>query len=203
VSVTVRRQDNSKRWVFDATPTEDYQTSIEITDHPVEEGAKVSDHAEEDPLGVKLEGVVQARPPPTRFRPDLDNRVSRAISFFEDLSGTLVTLTSQELGTFEDMLLSAYPHTIDVTEGTVIQAKFKQVRIATAKTVRLPPKTPPPDKSSEFADGQDAGKKIADKVEEKAKEYADEAGDALKKGASDAKDYLIGESEEEKQDGWW
>jgi len=157
--VSVERQDNGERWTFDAVPTEDYKTSISTTSHPVEEGAKYTDHAEEDPKLIDLQGVVSENPKESAFRSNANRRTLKAVEFFEGLVGVRVRITSQDLGTFENLLLTGYPHKIDASGGTVIRASFEQIKVAESRQVDIPPEQPPEDKSPEISDEQELGKK--------------------------------------------
>lgn len=157
MSVSVIRQDGEGTWTFDACPIEDYSTEIDVTEHPIEDGSKVSDHAEEQPLEIEVEGYVSESPFSDDFKADVDNRVNEALSFFRGLSGKLLTITSQKLGSFSDCMLTGYPHQVNVSEGIVIRASFVQVIIAESERVELPPERPKPERASSVSDEQDVG----------------------------------------------
>lgn len=53
--------DEARRLVIvklDATTSEEYQDTVTITDHPVEQGANVVDHARDEPERITVEGLV-------------------------------------------------------------------------------------------------------------------------------------------------
>ncbi len=49
---------------LDATQSEEHEDTLTITDHPVERGANVVDHAREEPTRFTLEGIVSSIPNP-------------------------------------------------------------------------------------------------------------------------------------------
>jgi hypothetical protein len=49
---------------LDATQSETHEDTLTITDHAVEEGANVADHAREEPTRLSIEGVVSSLPNP-------------------------------------------------------------------------------------------------------------------------------------------
>lgn len=163
---SVIRQDGRGTWTFDATETEDFDPQIEVTDHPIEDGSTVSDHANAKPLTIRLPGLVTETPFADGFKATAPNRVKKAVEFFRALEGKLVTVVSQKLGSFENCLLTGYPHTVTVREGVVLQCGFKQITVAQSEQVELPPERIAPKHEASVADEQDVGRQATSEEEE-------------------------------------
>ncbi len=77
---------------FDATTSEDPTDAITITDHPVEEGTNVVDHARPDPERITLEGIITDTPHHGNLGDD-DNYTDQPLSLSVDIMGPPGTQT--------------------------------------------------------------------------------------------------------------
>ena len=137
---------------LDASLKEDHDLEVDVTDHPVETGASVSDHARPKPREVTIEGVVsntplstlQARQAQTAEgtsilstagQPAVRGKPGWAESAFATLEALwtvpkLITIVTG-LKTYDNMLLTSLKVPRDDKTGDVLKftAKFKQVRL--------------------------------------------------------------------------
>lgn len=146
----------------DATLSELHTTEVELTDHPVETGANVVDHARRKPDGVQIEGIVSNTPlgltPKPFFRydedtpqgrpffevlndPDLDpTRAETAFAQLQALAdGTPITIRTT-LREYTDMVLESLsvPRSVQLGNAVQFTAKFRQVRFVSSRTVVTP-----------------------------------------------------------------
>lgn len=78
-------EDSGKLVVFqfDATTSEDPTDAVTITDHPVEQGANIVDHARDEPERITLEGIVTNTPHQGNLTDEDDFEVSALALSFE------------------------------------------------------------------------------------------------------------------------
>jgi hypothetical protein len=140
--------------VLDASVKEEHISEVDVTDHPVEQGAAVSDHARPKPEELTIEGVVSNTP--------LSNLQTSRATTFEGVSFTsnaasqsvrgmpgnaesayaqlralrdkpiLITVVTA-LRTYDNLIMTSLKVPRDKDTGDVLkfEAKFKQVRIVT------------------------------------------------------------------------
>lgn len=141
MSVTLTRP-NGDTLTFDASPRQSWQPSVAITDHPIEDGSTVSDHAQIQPRRLAITGVVSETPLGEDGGP---LRVEDAVRFLNEAGegGELLTVETR-LGSSTNWLLESWPHDVTVLRGLVFELSLKQVSIATAETITLPREVPRP-----------------------------------------------------------
>jgi hypothetical protein len=145
--------------VLDATLSEVHSVDVEVTDHPVETGANVVDHARRKPDVVQLEGVISNTPlglqpkPLLRFDPDTpqgqsffdvldgpDANPTRAETAYQQLQGladgTPVTIRTT-LREYTNMVLESLsvPRSAQTGDSVQFTARFRQVRFVSSQTV--------------------------------------------------------------------
>lgn len=123
---------------FDAVTRITYSPSVTVTDHPVEDGSVVSDHAQRQPLLVSLNAIVSASPFASVASSGGAERLRAALAFLDAIAEERVSLVDDRLGTFDNLQITRWPHTVDALLRLELPIEFKQVRIATAGTVTLP-----------------------------------------------------------------
>src|SRR5687767_2718651 len=69
---------------FDVVPSQLHEDILEITSHPVEQGAAMVDHAREQPTRLMLEGFVSSVPNRRIDEDASDTQVEMAVSGFTD-----------------------------------------------------------------------------------------------------------------------
>jgi hypothetical protein len=140
--------------VLDASIKEEHIAEVEVTDHPVEQGAAVTDHARPKPEEVTIEGVV-SNTPLNHFqtlraesRDGYTWQTSAAVNSVRGMPGAaesayqqlrdlrdkprLVTIVTA-LRTYDSMVMTSLKVPRDSQIGDVLrfEAKFKQVRVVT------------------------------------------------------------------------
>lgn len=149
---------------LDALVSEQFSAEVDVTEHPVEKGANISDHARPRPETVTLEGVITNTPAPkttdaTTLRTQgdvtfksrtesVDTEASaRALSKMLALKdgGRLVDIVTG-LRTYRSMLMTSLsiPRTAATGEALRFTAVFRQIRQVSSKSVtvtRTEPKT--------------------------------------------------------------
>jgi hypothetical protein len=141
--------------VLDASVKEEHVCEVEVTDHPVEQGSAISDHARSKPEEITIEGVVSNTPLnhlQTRravtsegytWDTTASNNAVRGVPgnaeaaeiALRDLRGKLVTIVTA-LRTYDNMTLVSLKIPRDQTTGDILrfEAKFRQIRIVTNAT---------------------------------------------------------------------
>lgn len=169
---------------FDTTPREVHTGSTTPTDHPIEDGAVVTDHAIEQPLEIELQGVITSRPitvlaseRTTSFMANgLDGRPESAWDRIRLLrtSKQLVSVFT-ELREYSNMMIVSDSVTRDARTGRVldISLRLREIRLATVETTDAPEPTDPVDKPTPDL-GPKQTKPAPPRVETKAAETASE-----------------------------
>lgn len=112
----------------------------EVTEHPVEQGANISDHIRTKPISLSLEGCQSAAPIGSQLSEDAQAaRPGEAYDFLVKLFGRIVTV-STELKDYENMALTRLSAPRDASTGEVLNftCAFKQVRVVSNLTVEEP-----------------------------------------------------------------
>lgn len=157
MSVTLIRARDGTAFTFDIATEEFYEPSITVTQHPVEAGVDISDHAQTQPLPFTIR-VEQTESPFARVGgvsgPD---RLIAALDFLRAAEGELLDVVTTKFGTLTNCLLLAYPHQVGVRLNLPIALRFQQVRVATSQAVLIPPEVPVVTEQVGFPDEQDVG----------------------------------------------
>lgn len=153
---TIIRPDGSTL-TLDATIEEIYDPNIRVTDHPLEDGGTVSDHAQILPKTLQLQGLMTESPQQNLGGPFGIQRILGARNFLQAAAGELLSVVTSRFGTLTNMMMTRYPHRINVKKNMPITLAFKEIRIATAALVIIPPEQPVDSESVGAPDGQDVG----------------------------------------------
>lgn len=130
---------------FDASITENFNKTAQVTDHPVEDGADVTDHIRRLPEEIEIRGWVSNDPilflASLRIGPAPRNRAEDA---YEELrrimdEGQLVRVVTQ-LRNFENMALTSISVSRDKDTGRILDATIglREIVIATTEVVEPP-----------------------------------------------------------------
>lgn len=141
---------------FDATLSESHDITAEITQHPVESGAKITDHYRVLPREITINGIVSNTPLTGLF-----SSVQGLISSAQRIGGALGLTQEQEspanqaydkiyksmkdgellviattLKEYRNMLITSFSTRRDATNGNVLNAtiSLKEIKIAEIKT---------------------------------------------------------------------
>lgn len=132
---------------IDATVREQYSISAEVTDHPVERGANISDHSRRKPDVLRMECVVTNTPiaAPDQLPVGYEARAWRAYRYLEDLVefGEAVTVVTI-LGVWENMLVTEVqvPRDRGTGDALAFSCSLKQVVIVESRTALVVTKAP-------------------------------------------------------------
>ena len=144
--------------MLDATITYSLSSTVDVTEHPVEDGADIGDHAQKKPKLLTVRAIVTESPFDWQDSVGGLSRVQRALEFFDSIAGTLVTVVTQAFGSMSSMAVTRYPTTRDTLQKLEFDLEFKQVRVATASSVSIAPDAPrSKSAAATLPDAQDVG----------------------------------------------
>lgn len=141
---------------IDVSISEQHQSEVEITEHPVESGTNIVDHARPKPDTLTMECLISDDPMPSPSAPEIaqdylgaqymtksQRREGRAGQAYEDLralknAGALITVVTA-LRTYENMMIRSLSIPRDSKVGRAIRfsASLLEVRVVSNKTVEL------------------------------------------------------------------
>lgn len=136
---------------LDCSVTESHHGEVETTDHPVEQGADITDHVRPRPDSLTIEGIVSNTPIvqvgdsgqqfPLYASGRRDDAYSQLKSFKDN--GTLLTIVTK-LHTYLNMVLTSLevPRSAQTADALHFTAGFKEIRIVQNQTVVLQTATP-------------------------------------------------------------
>lgn len=154
-------------YLIDVTLSEDHRFESDITEHPVESGASISDNIRPKPIMVTMEGLVSntplaemakirnIRPPAENALSALGlsgaagalNHASTGIKTSEEAYAHLLTIWERRepvtirtsLGTFENMALESisFPRASGEADALRFSATFKQIKVVKNKRVKV------------------------------------------------------------------
>lgn len=126
----------------------------QVTRHPVEVGAEVSDHIQKMPETFIVTAVVETSP--TSPIPASPLAVSDAIDFLEDARDQLLQITIDGEGVWRSIALEGVQHRMTATRNRVFVIQFREIRLADAINVEIPAGQPIP-AADGFTDEVDGG----------------------------------------------
>jgi hypothetical protein len=145
------------RITVDASLTEKHSSSIEVTKHPVESGAKPADHSTENPDKVIIEGIFSNTPTSEKdwqkrgtggMKPGaVGYAQNMEVELRQLLSDRKLTTLDTDLRYYDSMMLIALDVPRDSKTGDAIRftATFERVRFVELKSVTLAPVPKPVD----------------------------------------------------------
>lgn len=127
---------------LDASINETHGADVDITQHPVEEGADITDHARIKPETLSITGVVTNTPLILNASANASpTRAEEAYAKLREILRTreLISVITS-LRQYDSMLLASMPVTRDATTGNIINAtlNFQEIIIADSETVSVP-----------------------------------------------------------------
>lgn len=151
---------------LDAALTETHTADVDVTDHPVEQGADISDHRRPKPRTLTIEGFVTNTPMPAETAESVQRglvRNGQTVGTFQSRStleptrsgeayetllsfreGDLLTVVTT-METLEDMAITALSVPRDAKTGQALRfsVTLKQVIIVSSKRVKVAPRHAP------------------------------------------------------------
>ena len=161
---------------FDAWITGNFGGQAIVTDHPIEDGSRISDHSQIEPLQITLD--VRQTETPLDDPDDLwfgEARITEAMDFLRRAgrAGDPLTVTIPRVGVFENMVLSAWPNEIDRRRSSAFEVTLRQIEIAATAIVDVPIEVIDPPARAGQQDEEDLGRQSTEEIDE------DEPGDFL------------------------
>ncbi len=158
-AISIIRASDGVTFSFDVVEYYTLTSSVDVTEHPVERGANIADHAQVKPKVLGFAGIVSETPfdfVDTAGGPD---RIRRALDFLDSIAGQLCTVVCEVFGTYENMTITRYPARRGKMRKIDVDCEFKQVRLAEAGLITIAPSAPAADTaaSANFPDAQDVG----------------------------------------------
>lgn len=188
---TIISSDDSQI-AFDSVTNEQHNASATVTEHPVEDGADIADHIQQDLDALQLQGIVsdhpilinvEAGPDPSVPGTDPRQRAKAAYNEFLRLknAGALLTVTT-ELRTYEDLAITGIAVVKDKDKRHILDIglTLTPIRKATVQLVDAPRPRNPVHKDRRKG-GRKPKKSPKTAVEEKADLSLTNAANALEK----------------------
>lgn len=128
---------------FDAKVAEDYDDSAIVTDFPLETGSSITDHRQEKPRTLTIEGIISESPFEGQAQ-DLGEanvggrRGLAALQYFERNRATLFTWVSTRFGAIPNLAVEQVKTSVPAQQATRFSLKLKQVAFAEAVIVEIP-----------------------------------------------------------------
>jgi len=133
-------------YVFDAFLKLDHERRLTITDHPVEEGASITDHSFVEPKSISIE-IGMSDVGDSIIEGQFAHRSTRSISAFDTLCKLQaerrpITINTK-LAKYENMLIEniTSPDDFKTINGLRATVFFREIIIVGADTVTLPNRT--------------------------------------------------------------
>lgn len=134
---------------FDATVQETHAGKLDITEHPVERGADVSDHAKKAPDSLQISGIISDTPillngadkQPSVPGGDPERRAQQAYDEFVRLQDTAALLeVATEIRTYSDMMIESISVIRDATKRHILDIGLglRVFRRASVETIEAP-----------------------------------------------------------------
>lgn len=145
--------------VVDACMTENHQLDSEVTDHPVERGADVTDHVRPKPAVVTLDCVISNTPVDVTqrarvlqasgvtFESTAVDQSTGVAGYAEQAYKTLLALREAgdyltvvtQLATYENMVIQSLSIPVSIATGDAMRfsVTFKEVRVVENKTTQV------------------------------------------------------------------
>lgn len=150
---------------MDVTLTENHEASVELTRHPIEEGASPTDHARLLPEKITLDSIASNAP---LFQPDSRSSPPGEAGFAQRTLAKIYKLKNDRravkvkttLRTYENMILTGMRPVADKTTGDIVRLTmtFEEIRFVRSERVRLERVTAPTTQPTRPTTKTDQGK---------------------------------------------
>ena len=139
MSLTITRVDNGAQLGFDAVTLMNATFSVGVTEHPIEEGAAVTDHTQKLPDNLAVQAIISETPAQARPGLPIENRIEAARDFLTQSAGLELTLESPRFGQRTPYVLTTYTEPITIERGARFSLTFREIRRASFSIVTIPP----------------------------------------------------------------
>lgn len=182
-------QASDSQIAFDAVVNEQHSRKLTVTEHPVEDGGKVTDHAQLEPEQLSINGIISDHPillnradlQPVITGGDPDERAQQAYDEFQRLQETASLLTvTTESKTYQNMMIVGISVTKDAARRYILDIglSLKEYRKAIVDSVDAPEPVEPVHKDRRRG-GPKQKKEPATEVEEKSTGIFEAVADAF------------------------
>ena len=139
MTTTILRLDTFASLRLDVTTKIQVENQIAVTEHPIEDGSVVTDHAQDLPRRITVEGIVTDTPfQGSALDAAFPGRSRRAREFLEGLVGVQVSIQTTKHGTFSPCLLQSWPFTDDGPSRLQTAMVFSEVQFGEVGHVSIP-----------------------------------------------------------------
>lgn len=136
----------------------DFQSASVVSEHPVGEGVDVVDHVQVRPESMVVVATITDSP----FADQPQGGVTQAVRWLQQARGQLLDVVLDNEGVLQNYVIEAATHPMTVVSGRDFTMRLKQVRVARALSVLVPPSITT---SVGAASGQSAGQQSASETE--------------------------------------
>lgn len=151
------RQRDLSTWEADAMVEVPLNWTFRVTDHPIEDGATVSDHVQELPSTITLACVITENPSePTQGGPV---RLRNQLQWLLDTAsaGDLVNVVTRRLGTLRNYAITRIPTQLDKTARLEFRIDLRRITIAQSVEVFIDVENIAAELEAGAPDNQDVG----------------------------------------------
>lgn len=128
------RLDDASILRFDVVSEISLSPTVRVTEHPIEDGSAVVDHAQLQPMTGTLKAVISESP--YSGSPIGVRRVQEALDWLDDSVGRFIRIVNR-VRTIDNVLLTRWPTKITKIRNLPLSISFKQVTIASATSVTI------------------------------------------------------------------
>lgn len=167
-------RDDAEVFVFDAVLSEDHEENAEVSTHPLETGAEVTDHVRVSPISFSISGIVSNTPLDGEPGADRDFAAWDRLRGLKNARRPLRVVTP--LRVYDDMVITSISTKRDPDGGQALAASIwlKQIVTADRRTITLPERVVPR-RRPRAVQTTDAGRQTADPPTPEDKKIAEAA----------------------------
>lgn len=177
-------QATGENIAFDGFEQITFTYPTDVTKHRIEDGSKVTDHIQKNPVQVQATLFVTETPFQNKRTvgvvstvngqsttksgelPTGPTRLSKMNEFLDKARGESVTIIMPKMGYIRDMAISSFSWPIRLEGRAMVDTSFEKIEFAEAKSVKIPASKV---KNKNVASSKDSGEQAGEK-EEKRKE---------------------------------
>jgi len=133
------RQSDGSVLTLDGVLAVVHRPSLQVTEHPIEDGTSISDAVIERPLQISADLLVSGSPlDPTGTASSGATRMQEARAWLDNSRGEALTFLSDRFGDFTDLALVDYAHEETQIEKVVFGCTLQAVITVQASSIEVP-----------------------------------------------------------------
>ena len=166
-TTTIEAEDGTTL-ALDVTLAISRSRSAAVTQHPVEQGAAVADHAQVQSDVVTLSVVVSKTPFESTSSTGGDERLREVVALLQANIGKPCTVVDSTIpeGRVENVVLTRAPESYSVVKRLGLDLEFVEVRFASVSSVEIPPRAPAQGAQGSAPDGVESGEQPTEEATE-------------------------------------